>query len=168
MVKIEIPGVNTDNDTLIIGEVARSDLHGIGIRFKKLVHRNKFHQDMGGMRSGTDRRKIVFSEYYPEKRSGKDRRCGLDRRKLKYYKYDKYGLQRNRILDNGGRRFTKDRRQQSFGLYWPENRKGKDRRSGEDRRSGQTKDVTIKPESPKRNVGWIAWPELCPPNILNK
>ena len=145
IIKIEIPSNKTDNGTVIIGEVVRSNLHGVGIKFKKLFQRGRFSHDMGGKRSGADRRKLLFSEYYPEKRSGADRRSGVDRRKLKYFKYYKYGLQLNRIVDNGGRRFTKDRRRRSFGLYWPESRKNKDRRSGKDRRTG-FKTATEKPK----------------------
>jgi hypothetical protein len=156
MIRIEIPGTKIDNGTLIIGEVARSDLRGIGIKFKKLIQRSKFSRDMGGMRCGTDRRKLLFSEYYPEKRSGGDRRDAVDRRKLKYFKYYKYGLQLNRIIDNGGRRFTRDRRRLSFVLHWPENRKGEDRRSGKDRRIAfktKTKKAVATPEPQKRILG---------------
>ena len=133
--KLEIPGSKTKNATLIIGEVARSDLRGIGITFKKLIQRTRFSQDMGGVRSGRDRRKLLVAEYHPEKRSGADRRGRVDRIKLWYFTYYKYGLQLNRIIDNGGRRFTRDRRKMSFGLFWPENRIGRDRRSCKDRRT---------------------------------
>jgi uncharacterized protein YjbI with pentapeptide repeats len=154
IIRLEIPGTKIDNSTLIIGEVAHSDQRGIGIKFKKLIKQSKFSQDMGGKRCGTDRRKLLFSEYYPEKRKGADRRGGVDRRKLKYFKYYKYGLQLNRIIDNGGRRFTRDRRRQSFGLYWPENRKGSDRRSGQDRRTAFiTKKAVVAPETQKRIGG---------------
>ena len=37
-------------------------------------------QDNGGTRSGTDRRKFQYTDYIPEKRSGRDRRKGFDRR----------------------------------------------------------------------------------------
>jgi len=153
--KLEIPGTKTDNATLIIGEVARTDLRGIGIKFKKLIQRSRFSQDMGGMRSGTERRKLLVSEYYPEKRSSADRRGLVDRRKLKYFTYYKYGLQLNRIIDNGGRRFARDRRQQLFGLYWPESRKGRDRRSGKDRRTAfETKktEKTPKHQPPQKTI----------------
>jgi len=151
MIKLEIPGTNIDNGTLIIGEVARSDQRGIGIKFKKLIQRSRFRQDMGGMRSRVDRRKLLFSKFYPEKRSGADRRGRVDRRKLKYFKYYKYGLQLNRIIDSGGRRFTRDRRQLSFGLYWPESRIGRDRRSGKDRRTAfKTKTAAARPDPKKR------------------
>jgi hypothetical protein len=36
--------------------------------------------DRGGIRSGTDRRKFQYTAYIPEKRSGRDRRKGFDRR----------------------------------------------------------------------------------------
>ena len=38
--------------------------------------------DRGGTRSGTDRRKFQYTDYIPEKRSGRDRRRGFDRRSL--------------------------------------------------------------------------------------
>ena len=38
------------------------------------------------------------------------------------------------IVDNGGRRFEKDRRKFSYSSHIPERRGGKDRRSGQDRR----------------------------------
>jgi len=38
-------------------------------------------QDNGGTRSGTDRRVYVFMKYFPEKRSGRDRRKRVDRRR---------------------------------------------------------------------------------------
>ena len=36
--------------------------------------------DNGGTRSGTNRRKFQYTDYIPEKRSGRDRRKGFDRR----------------------------------------------------------------------------------------
>lgn len=36
--------------------------------------------DNGGTRLGTDRRKHRYINYFPEKRSGRDRRKGFDRR----------------------------------------------------------------------------------------
>ncbi|MBW2240175.1 MAG: hypothetical protein JRF39_14375 [Deltaproteobacteria bacterium] len=36
--------------------------------------------DNGGRRSGTDRREYTYTSYIPERRSGKERRGGLDRR----------------------------------------------------------------------------------------
>lgn len=38
-------------------------------------------KDNGGTRSGADRRKYTFRTYFPESRSGKDRRKGIDRRR---------------------------------------------------------------------------------------
>jgi hypothetical protein len=35
--------------------------------------------DNGGTRSGIDRRKLKYKTYFPEKRSGRDRRKGFDR-----------------------------------------------------------------------------------------
>jgi hypothetical protein len=37
-------------------------------------------QDNGGTRFGNDRRKFQYTDYIPEKRSGRDRRKGFDRR----------------------------------------------------------------------------------------
>lgn len=37
-------------------------------------------QDNGGTRLGNDRRKFRYTDYIPEKRSGRDRRKGFDRR----------------------------------------------------------------------------------------
>ena len=36
--------------------------------------------DNGGRRSGSDRRKFEYDLHIPERRSGKDRRSGIDRR----------------------------------------------------------------------------------------
>lgn len=36
--------------------------------------------DNGGRRSGIERREFSYSGYYPERRKGQDRRCGMDRR----------------------------------------------------------------------------------------
>ena len=36
--------------------------------------------DNGGTRSGTDRRKFQYTVHIPERRSGRDRRRGFDRR----------------------------------------------------------------------------------------
>ena len=36
--------------------------------------------DNGGRRSGIDRRQFSFTQHIPERRSGKERRSGLDRR----------------------------------------------------------------------------------------
>ena len=37
-------------------------------------------QDNEGRRSGTDRRSYTYTEYFPERRAGYDRRTGIDRR----------------------------------------------------------------------------------------
>jgi hypothetical protein len=37
--------------------------------------------DIGGRRSGFDRRQFSYGLHIPERRSGRDRRCGKDRRK---------------------------------------------------------------------------------------
>jgi hypothetical protein len=37
-------------------------------------------KDKGGRRSGIERRQFSYDEYLPERRSGKDRRSGFDRR----------------------------------------------------------------------------------------
>lgn len=42
--------------------------------------------DNGGTRAGTDRRKFQYTVYIPERRSGRDRRKGLDRRDPIIYK----------------------------------------------------------------------------------
>jgi hypothetical protein len=36
--------------------------------------------DNGGRRSGIERREFSYDQHIPERRSGKDRRCGNDRR----------------------------------------------------------------------------------------
>ena len=36
--------------------------------------------DNGGRRSGVDRRQFYYTKHIPERRSGKERRSGLDRR----------------------------------------------------------------------------------------
>lgn len=41
---------------------------------------NEITVDNGGSRSGTERRKFSYTEFIPERRSGKDRRKGFDRR----------------------------------------------------------------------------------------
>jgi hypothetical protein len=40
-----------------------------------------FDRDNGGRRLGIDRRQFTYTMYFPERRSGKERRNGLDRRK---------------------------------------------------------------------------------------
>jgi len=41
---------------------------------------NKLLPDNGGRRSGFERCEFSYDQYIPERRSGKDRRSGLDRR----------------------------------------------------------------------------------------
>lgn len=60
---------------------------GIDIKYKNFLKVAEILKDRGGTRSGADRRKMFRSDYYPEKRSGKNRRAGRDRRKLMYLKY---------------------------------------------------------------------------------
>ena len=47
---------------------------------------NATSTDNGGRRSGGDRRKYSYTLYIPERRSGKDRRDGNDRRMIPRYK----------------------------------------------------------------------------------
>jgi hypothetical protein len=39
--------------------------------------------DNGGRRSGVERRQFSYNHHIPERRSGEDRRSGLDRRELR-------------------------------------------------------------------------------------
>lgn len=54
--------------------------------FSAVTHKNIFElmtvyfRDNGGRRLGIDRRQFSYAEHIPERRSGKDRRNGLDRR----------------------------------------------------------------------------------------
>jgi Tfp pilus assembly protein PilZ len=89
LIKLVIPGTKIDKGVMLKVEVTRLGLTGIGVKYKNLLKRRDIIKDRGGSRSGTDRRKMFISEYYPEKRSGKDRRKGEDRRRLKYLKYRK-------------------------------------------------------------------------------
>jgi len=57
------------------------------VKYKDLLKLKEILKDRGGTRSGTERRIIFVSEYYPEKRYGKDRRTGKDRRRLTHLKY---------------------------------------------------------------------------------
>jgi hypothetical protein len=41
---------------------------------------SKILHDNGGRRSGVERRELSYYAHIPERRSGKDRRSGLDRR----------------------------------------------------------------------------------------
>ena len=61
----------------------------IVVNYKELLKLREILKDRGATRSGSDRRKMFNSEYYPEKRSGKDRRTEGDRRRLMYLKYRK-------------------------------------------------------------------------------
>ena len=45
---------------------------------------DKYILDNGGIRSGVERRNFSYTNYFPERRSGKDRRNGVDRRKKRY------------------------------------------------------------------------------------
>jgi hypothetical protein len=47
---------------------------------------NATSTDNGGRRSGGDRRKYSYTLYIPERRSGKDRRNGKERRMIPRYK----------------------------------------------------------------------------------
>jgi hypothetical protein len=47
---------------------------------------NATSTDNGGRRSGGDRRKYSYTLYIPERRAGKDRRDGKDRRMTPRYK----------------------------------------------------------------------------------
>ena len=61
----------------IVSRNKKSKVHSVnnaGKAFKKT--------DEGGTRSGIDRRKQKYTTYYPEKRSGMDRRKRFDRRGL--------------------------------------------------------------------------------------
>ena len=44
--------------------------------------------DNGGSRSGRDRRRFTIIDYNPERRTGKERRNGIDRRKDQMYRGD--------------------------------------------------------------------------------
>lgn len=52
----------------------------IKVRSMNNVDKELKMTDSGGTRSGTDRRKIQYTAYIPEKRSCRDRRKGFDRR----------------------------------------------------------------------------------------
>ncbi len=42
--------------------------------------------DNGGRRLGDERRQFSYTHYLPERRLKEDRRCGSDRRKVRYHK----------------------------------------------------------------------------------
>jgi hypothetical protein len=119
--KLAIPGTKIDKGAMLKAQVVRLDLTGIGVRFISLLKRSKTFKDRNTRPSETDRKKESSSEYFPEKRSGRDRRKN---RKL------------NQLTDNGGRRSNIERRGLAYLLNWPEKRSGKDRRIRKDRRSG--------------------------------
>ena len=83
IIKLVIPGTSIDNGVMLKGEVVRCDQAGIGVEFKSLLRKKGTIQEPDGRRSGSDRRRPLFSAYAPEKRSGGDRRTAPDRRKLK-------------------------------------------------------------------------------------
>jgi hypothetical protein len=56
--------------------------------------------DNGGTRIGIDRRKLEYTAYIPEKRSGMDRRKGFDRRSLMARRI---GAERRNNLNHRGR-----------------------------------------------------------------
>jgi hypothetical protein len=85
-IKLVVPGTKIDNGVMLKGEVIHLNQTGIGVKFKTLLRKKITIKDMGGRRSGDDRRRMYFSEYAPEKRSGQDRRTGSDRRSLKNIK----------------------------------------------------------------------------------
>jgi Tfp pilus assembly protein PilZ len=89
IIKLVIPGTRIDDGAMLKGEVAHCRQTGIGVEFKSLLRKKDPIKDRGGRRSGNERRKRNFSEYSPEMRSGKYRRSGPDRRKLKNLRYRK-------------------------------------------------------------------------------
>jgi hypothetical protein len=89
VIKIGVPGSKSDKVLLLRGEIVRLDQTGVGVKFRGLLTERAGIKDRGGRRSGTDRRKLFFAEYIPEKRSDMDRRTGLDRRKIKNVKFRK-------------------------------------------------------------------------------
>ena len=69
--------------------------------YKNINRLSSFHIDNGGRRSGQDRRRFAYSNHIPERRLGKnqglsrDRRSGMDRRKVLGYKpYSHLGSER--------------------------------------------------------------------------
>ena len=52
--------------------------------------------DNGGRRSGVERRRFSYTNYLPERRSGKDRRIEVDRRKKRYT--HKEGVERRSVF----------------------------------------------------------------------
>ena len=119
--KLTIPGTKIDKGAMLKAEVVRLDLTGIGVKFISLLKRSDTFEDRGTRPSETDGKKESLAGYFPEKRSGGDRR--------------KNG-RLNQLTDNGGRRSNIERRGLAYLLNWPEKRSGKDRRIRKDRRSG--------------------------------
>ena len=52
--------------------------------------------DNGGRRTGIDRRELFYAAYLPERRSGEDRRGGLDRRNLLEHSSNKQSIDHRR------------------------------------------------------------------------
>ena len=50
-----------------------------------VISQKKMLNDNGGRRLGDDRRLYTYNGHIPERRSGKERRAGLDRRKTPRY-----------------------------------------------------------------------------------
>ena len=89
LIKLVVPGTKIDKGVMLIVEVVHMSPTGIGVEYKSLLKKRDIIKDRGGTRSGTDRRKMFISDYFPEKRSEKDRRKGGDRRRLQYLRYRK-------------------------------------------------------------------------------
>ena len=62
---------------------------------------NEIFKDNGGSRSGLERRTFSYTQFIPERRSGKDRRKGFDRRSSigRRRGYDRRHNQDNRYLN---------------------------------------------------------------------
>ncbi|MBW2411583.1 MAG: PilZ domain-containing protein, partial [Deltaproteobacteria bacterium] len=82
IIKLVIPGTSIDNGVMLKGEVIRCSATGIGVEFKSLLRKKGAGKEPDGRRSGNDRRKRSLSADTPEKRSGDERRTGVDRRKI--------------------------------------------------------------------------------------
>ena len=82
IIKLVIPGTSIDNGVMLKGEVVRCGTTGIGVEFKSLLRKKDSTKDRDGRRSGLDRRKPPVYQYTPDKRSGRERRTGADRRKI--------------------------------------------------------------------------------------
>ena len=55
----------------------------------KVSEKNTRINDNGGTRSGTDRRQYNIMDNTSERRSGKERRSGIDRRKIQNFRGEK-------------------------------------------------------------------------------